>query len=166
MNPLKLFWAWLFFCITPLYFNGSKSKSSTSTENNNYNIDKRQVTDGESVGVSADNSTVSVYKQTTNNMTDLGSIEKAFEFATDAQTTVSRDFGKVLDVITESFDFNKEAARMSSQAQANATDQISKAISTVQDNITGNKYLVTLGMIVAGVVGLAVFGQNLGKLKL
>lgn len=159
MNPLKLFWAWLFFCITPLYFNGSKSKSSSSTSNDNINIDKRLVTDGEAVGVSADNSTVSVYKQTTNNMSDLGSIEKAFKFATDAHNTVSDDFGKVLEVIGDSLDFNKAAAEMTTKTQQ-------EMLSTVQDNITGNKYLVTLGMIVAGVVGLAVFGQNIGKLKL
>lgn len=159
MNPMRFLWSLLMFCAMPLYLNNSKSKASTTTENNNYNTDKRLVTDSESVGVSADNSTVSVYRTTTNSMSDQGSIEKAFKFATDASKSASADFSKVLDVVNDSLDFTKASAQMTTQAQQDM-------LSTVQDNITGNKYLVTLGMIVAGVVGLAVFGQNIGKIKL
>lgn len=152
MNICKLIWGLLFACAFPLYIGG-RSKSSAQTTNNN--TDKRLVTDGSSIGVSADNATVDITS------TDLGAIAKSFDFATGASKGVSDSFKEVVSLVGEALDFSKETARLTSSAQSKATEQVSAAISTVQDNITGNKYLVTLGMIVAGVVGLAVFGKQI-----
>lgn len=145
---------------TPLNIGGNKSKASN--DNSVHSSTKMPVTDGGSVGVAADNSTVMVSQTST----DLGAIEKAFDFATNSRKGVSEDFEKVVNMAGESLNFAKETARMSSSAQSNATEQLSKAMSVVQENITGNKYLVTLGMIVAGLVALYAVGGKLGKVKL
>lgn len=142
--------------------NGGKSKSSVQNDNSTRTLNQTPVTDGGSVGVAAENSTVSV----TQVATDLDAIEKAFDFATNSRKGVSEDFSKVVNMAGDSLSFAKETARLSSNAQANATDQLSKAIGVVQENITGNKYLVTLGMILAGVVAIAAFGGQFGKVKL
>lgn len=68
----KLFFAW--FALFFLRFGGDSS-SSSSNSTSTTNVDKRQVVDGQGLGVSSDSSTVNVTQ------TDGGSVKNALDFA-------------------------------------------------------------------------------------
>jgi hypothetical protein len=156
MNISKLFWSWLMYCATPLYVGGS-SKSNASNDNSVKNTDKRLVTDGSSIGVSADGSTVNL------STSDMGAVTKAFDFANGARQGVSEDFSKVLKLAGDSILFNKEATQLTQKTQSDATAAVKEAFSAVQDTVSGNKSLATTGMILGAVVAIAAWSRKKGS---
>jgi hypothetical protein len=146
MNTCKLFWSWLMCCAAPLYIGGDSGGNESKTDNSNTNIDKRLVTDADSVGVSADHSTVSLNLQ----KTDLGAITKAFDFATNARKGISDDFGKVTDLAGDSLSFAKETSKLTNDAYK-----------VMQDTVSGNRTVALTGLLIAGVVAAIAFGRKI-----
>ena len=128
---------------------GSSSASTTSTEN----VDRRQVVDNQSVGVSSDSSTVYVTP------TDLGSVRAAFEFAgknsEDAQNNVNTILGIADRVFVSAFktlDKTQEVTRESARGVAVAYEGARGA---------GNeKTMLTIAALaVVGLVAVKVWGK-------
>lgn len=143
-NVFLMLWRWLMFAATPLYFHSeNKSKNSNPVDNSVKTTDKRLVTDGNSVGVSADSSTVTV------NTSDMGAIAAAFDFAKNGSKTISDQLTKVTDVIGDTISFAEATAQMNQ-------DQ--------KDALTGTRQLAVVGMIVAALAGFAALKG--GKIKL
>jgi len=126
---------------------GSSSSASTSQSSTN-NVDKRQVVDGGSVGVSADKSTITVNSTST----DQGSVKAAFDFAKFADATNGDGFSKLLDTANNMFTSSLTAVSQSNQTLSDAyktaqADQNAKAT-------LDSRYLVAAGIAVVAIVGL------------
>ncbi len=88
MSLIRFFWGlfnWSMFCCF-----GGDSGSSSSVTNQTSNIDRRVVNEAGAIGVTADNSTISV------NVTDQGSVAAASEIATHAIDETAASFAQLL----------------------------------------------------------------------
>lgn len=128
-------------------FDSSSSSSSNSTQTTN--VDKRQVVDGNGVGVTSDSSTVNV--NTT--MTDLGAIQGALKSLDSGNALNGQNFDSVLTLadklFTGGFDLmNKSAAN------------VSAAYATQQSQAGGSFDNKTIAIIaVAGAAAWALKGR-------
>lgn len=126
---------------------GSSSSASTS-QSSTQNVDKRQVVDGGSVGVTADNSKITLNSSST----DQGSVKAAFDFAKFADATNGDGFSKLLDTANNIFTSSLTAVSQSNQTLSDAyktaqTEQNAKAT-------LDSRYLVAAGLAVVAIVGL------------
>lgn len=92
---------------------GSSSSSSSATNN----IDKRLVTGENSVGISADSSSVSV------NVLDGGAIAGAFTFAREVDANAGKNLATVLNLAGSLFEKTAGALDKSAATVAQAYDQ-------------------------------------------
>lgn len=102
----RLFFAWfsLFFC----RLDGDSS-SSSSNQTTTTNVDKRQVVDGQGLGVSSDSSTVNV------SQLDGGAINSAFSFASSGLDSAAR-------IMLETMKSQSEAEKAALTFANNAND--------------------------------------------
>lgn len=133
---------------------GGSSSSSSSTSNQTTNqIDRRQVVDSNSVGVSSDTSTVTV------NVLDQGAVAKALELvgASDLETgkSVSSVLGFAKDVFTSGLTVLDKASKH--------VEQQTQLVSTAYDNAKGEgtqKNLVAAAALAAvAIVAVKVWGK-------
>ena len=131
---------------------GSSSETSTTTEN----IDKRQVVDTGSIGVSSDQSTVNVNAS----YTDGGAVSKAIDLATVGTESTGKNVAEVLGFARDALKVAGENIKGTQQAFATATEKVSSAYSTVEEMSTGQRLLIAGGLAVVGVVAVKAFGKN------
>lgn len=137
----RLFFAWfaLFFCRF-----GGDSSSSSSNQTTTTNVDKRQVVDGQGLGVSSDSSTVNV------SQLDGGAIDSAFNFASSGLDSAAR---MMLETMKRQSETEKAALTFASNvndgAMRFAFDAGKPDASLVQNF---GKYLSLAG----GILGLAL----------
>lgn len=151
---------------------GGGSSSSTETSTSTQNIDKRQVVDTGSIGVTSDSSTVNVNAS----YTDAGAIAlgtslaksgldtayAATQTAIDLSKSSTEASGKnVGEVLGFAKDVLKVAADNISKTQttfAAASDKVGEAYKTVQDMSTGQRWMVAGGLVLAAIVAVKAMG--------
>lgn len=156
---------------------GSSSSSATTS------IDKRQVVDN-GIGITSDSSTVNVNATST----DFGSIQQAVDLAkynTDQTLaalkasagatgsaldnvinlakTSSEGTGKSFEEVIGFAEKALSLTRDNINLQTTSAQQISDAYKTVGDLGTGNRTIATTGLVIAGVVAVAVVLGFKGK---
>ncbi len=122
----------------------TSSSSSTSTTTTTQNVDKRQVVDSNSVGVSSDMSTVNV------TATDFNSVARSFDLAKTSSEQGKDTINKALGYTGEVLKFAADAAKIVQSSAANVGD----AYKTAQDSATGLRFVVAAGMVIAGIVAV------------
>ncbi len=122
----------------------SSSSTSTSTTTNTQNIDKRQVVDTGSVGVSSDMSTVNV------TATDHDAIAKSFDLAKTSSAATLDSVGKAVTFATDALKLANEGAK-----------NVGTAYQTAQDSAQGLRFVV-----VGGVIAVAIFALRASGFKL
>ena len=124
----------------PLY-KGSKSEQKSTTTTTN--VDKRQVVDGGSVGLTLDGNGNSVQ------VLDGGAIDASFEFAGESLEQMMDLAGRVLDA-------QEKGTALAHQAASS----VGEAYKTAQEISSGQRMLVAGGLIIAGIVAVQVFGKK------
>ncbi|MGQ0750605.1 MAG: hypothetical protein ACT4PS_08730 [Betaproteobacteria bacterium] len=124
-------------------FGGGGSSSSTQTSTQN--IDKRQVVDGASVGVSSDSSTVHVTS------TDHASVNAAIDLAKVSTAAQGASLNAILGFAEKALTLTEGNINL----QTKSAEQIGAAYSTA-----GNRTLATLGIIAAGIVAIFAFKRK------
>lgn len=121
---------------------GGDSSSANTTQTTTQNTDKRQVVDGNSVGVSSDSSTVNVTS------TDHAAVAAAFDLAkvSSAQTA---------DTISKALQFASDNLKLASASAAGVGD----AYKTANNLSSGQTYLIAGVLAVAGIVAIKSFGK-------
>lgn len=135
-----------------LYFGGDSS-SSSSNSTSTTNIDKRQVVDAGGIGVSSDQSTVSV----TNNALDAGIVNTALDVVKSNDATNGASFTALLSMADKMFN---NASTMIGKAQDTTLSQVG-ALTTLANDQKGavdQKTLIILA--VAGVGLMALKGKK------
>lgn len=125
--------------------------SSSSSSNQTSNVDKRQVVDGQGIGVSSDSSTVSV----TNNSLDGNAIGKAFDFASSNDIAAGKSVEQVLNLAGHFLDtgaqlLDKQSAVLNQQGQ-----MVAAAYQDAKGQTQDNKYLIAGALAVVGVVAVS-----------
>lgn len=131
-------------------FSRSKSSSSSTISN----VDKRLVVDGGSIGISADNSTVT--------LTDQGAIAHAFDFAKSSNVQAF-DLAKSSNVQTAKglaavLGLASGALRLgddSSKRSLDASREVKAAYDKAAEIASGNTTLIYAGLGVLGIGALA-----------
>lgn len=124
---------------------GGKSSSKAATTTNTTAVDKRLVVDGNSVGISAEGSNVTV------NTLDAGIVGKALDTVQAADATNGEGFDKLLGLADKLFTQGGELISNTSQA----TLQQVAALNTAQNDQKGaidQKTIMVLG--IAGAVAI------------
>ena len=131
---------------------GGGGSSASTTSSNTTNTDKRLVVDNGSMGISADNSTVTV--------TDQGAIKQAGAIATTALTTNSTNFTTLMDTakVLAAGAADALKANVALAGQLSTTTQSAYADAAAQ--ASGNKNLVYAGMAVLGLAAVSYFGKK------
>ncbi|WAL84957.1 hypothetical protein OYT13_11425 [Pandoraea sp. XJJ-1] len=152
----------------------SSSQSNPSTTTNN--IDRRTVND-HGLSISGDGNAVSA------SITDAGSIAKAFDFATSANSTAHADMTSAVGLASDAINTNADLLKTNSSAllqgfgglldlarstvqtaqtaNATATQAVAGAYSTAQEISNGQKFLVAGGLVIAGIVAVKSMGAKL-----
>lgn len=140
---------------------GDSSQDSATTTNNTTNtIDRRTVADGGSIVV-GDGGRATVNTTNNSTTTDLGAIQAAADLGQKA----------IVGATTLATEANAAAGKLSTRALDLGESITDKAIGEIksayrtateqaQDTASGNKQLATIGMIVAGLLGLAMLGKH------
>lgn len=124
-----------------LYFGGdSSSSSSSSTSTTTQNTDRRQVVDNGGVGISSDTSTVSV------TLTDRDAVKQAIDLS---KTSSELAYGNLSQLLG----FAKQGLEL---ANKNA-GAVGDAFKTAAEISSGQKMLVTGGLLIAGLVAIKTF---------
>lgn len=124
---------------------GGGGKSSSSTSNKTTNIDRRQVVDTGSIGISSDNSTVYIES------TDAGIVTKALETVAAADATAGEGFDKLLTLADRLFDAGGAILDKTSETSMAAVAAVNTARNDAQGSID-QKTLVILGAVGLGAV--------------
>lgn len=157
---------------------GGDSLSSSSSSTSTTNIDKRQVVDGSSVGVTSDSSTVNV------SVLDHGAFADAVALADRAVTETlkasaaanalnSGDFDKVLNLTSSStkmagdsldkvLGFAGSVLKLtgdSAKVVEKSATNISDAYKTAAEISTGQRLVVAGGLVLAGIVAVKSFSK-------
>lgn len=173
MNFLNTALAWLVpLALLRLSFGGdsaSSQASTTNTTNTTTTTDRRTVADGGAI-VLGDGSGLSnsVTDNSTHNVTDLGAIQaaadlsqKAIVGATSLATNASADAWKLGNkALSLGESLTDKAIGEIKSAYSEVKSAYSNANEQAQSVASGNKTLATVGMIVAGVIGLAMLLQG------
>lgn len=121
---------------------GDSSQDSATTTNNTTNtIDRRTVADGGSVVV-GDGGSATV----TTTTTDLGAVQRAADLGEKA----------IVGATTLATEANANAGKLAASAIGEIKTAYENATAQAQSTASGNKTLAILGMIVAGMFGLAL----------
>jgi hypothetical protein len=134
MKPILQLLSWIW---APLFlaFGGGDSSSSSSSSNttSTTNIDKRQVVDGGSVGVTSDNSTV--------NVLDNGAVKQSIDLAKSSSELAYANLSQLLGFAKQSLELTKSNA-----------SQVETAFKTAGDATDTQKLLILGGLAVAGFI--------------
>lgn len=129
------------------YWKGGKSQSSNEANTTTTNTDKRQVVDNQSVGVSSDSSTVTVYA------TDNGAVDKAIEL-TGGVAAGALDGYRALLAATVALASKQDGMQ---SANSDLASSLAKPITKTVDGGNSLKY----GLIaVAGLAAFSFLGKN------
>lgn len=132
--------------------SSSSSSSSTSTTTNTQNIDKRQVVDAGSVGVSSDQSTVNVQ------VLDNGAIRDALAFASRAGDAASGGYSELLKVTSAIFNQAFAVIDKNAALAKELTSEVGTAYDVAQSSVSGardqQKTLLIVGGIIVGLVAM------------
>lgn len=142
INIFKIhkYFAALFICSF-----GGDSSSSSSNSTTTTNVDKRQVVDAGGIGVSSDQSTVTV----TNNALDAGIVNTALDVVKTNDATQGASFSQLLTMADKLF---STSANIIGKAQDTTLTQVG-ALTTLANDQKGavdQKTLIIMGAIVAG----------------
>jgi hypothetical protein len=124
---------------------GGDSSSSSSNSTTTTNVDKRQVVDAGGIGVSSDQSTVSV----TNNSLDAGIVNTALDVVKSNDATNGASFSQLLSMADKLF---TTSSNIIGKAQDTTLSQVG-ALTTLSNDQKGavdQKTLIILGAVVAG----------------
>lgn len=118
-----------------LSFGGgdSSSSSSSSSSTQTTNIDKRQVVDGGSVGVTSDNSTV--------NVLDNGAVKQSIDLAKSSSELAYANLSQLLGFAKQSLELTNKNA-----------DQVGQAFTTADKASSSQKLLIIGGLAIAGLI--------------
>lgn len=122
---------------------GGSSKSATTTSTTN--IDRRQVVDTGSIGISSDSSTVHIESM------DAGIVNKALEFATAADATAGEGFDRLLNLTEALFD---TGGQLIDKTAATSMAAVS-AVETARNDAQGDIDQKTLVILAAAGLGAA-----------
>jgi hypothetical protein len=125
-----------------LHGGGGGSSSSSSSQQTN-NVDRRLVTDGGSVGVSADSSTVSV------NVLDAGAIAAAFDFAKLSDQETGKTLNSVLGLARDVFTGGRAVLEQGG-------NQVDRAYASAKGEATQKNMLMVAALAVVAIVGVTV----------
>lgn len=128
---------------------GSSNETTTSTQN----VDKRQVVDTGSIGVTSDSSQVTVNAS----YLDEGAVNKAIDLATTSTATAGANVGEVLGFAKDVLKVAGENLKGTERAFNTATAQVAGAYETVQELSSGQRFLVAGGLLIAGIVAIKTF---------
>jgi hypothetical protein len=135
---------WLYlWMLAPLalYIGGeSSSSSSSSNSTTTQNTDRRQVVDNGGVGISSDTSTVSV------TLTDRDAVKQAIDLSKTSSELAYQNLSALLG-------FAKDGLAL---ADKNA-GAVADAFKTASEISSGQKMLVTGGLLIAGIVAIKSF---------
>lgn len=124
---------------------GGDSSSSSSNSTTTTNVDKRQVVDAGGIGVSSDQSTVTV----TNNALDAGIVNTALDVVKTNDATNGASFSQLLSMADKLF---STSANIIGKAQDTTLTQVG-ALTTLSNDQKGavdQKTLIILGAVIAG----------------
>jgi hypothetical protein len=151
-------------------FDRSTSTTTNATENNF--TDRRTVADGGSQVV-GDGSRVFTQADTyvSNMLSDSGAIDAAKALGLASLGVIDRTNAATLDTASSLFDrANATVGRVLTQAGdaqaradrslANAAELVKSAFTTASDVNTGNRTLVTTGLVIAGIVAVLAFASR------
>lgn len=146
-------------------YGGSSSKKSTSTTSNTTNVDKRQVTDGGSTGLSLDGSGNVI------TVTDQGAVARALG-AVDAASVRAFDLSKTsteaahdtiaeaLGLVTQAFTAQQANFNKAADVLGQSADGVKEAWTQAGDTLSGNRTIVMLAIGGAAMVALTVFKKK------
>ena len=139
--------------------SGGNSSSASTTTTNSTSIDKRQVVDTGSTGVTADNSTINVTS------TDLNALSNARDVALAGITNNAINNDHLLAAAETLFGMQQKAldtsASLASSLAQTATGQQQTALQTADTQISTNKkQMVYAGLAVAGLVAVTYYGKK------
>lgn len=119
------FWRSLaLFCLAPLYISSSKTSAVTTTANTTNNLDKRLVASQSAIGLSSDNSTVSVQ------VLDGGAIAGAVNLAKQTDLTAGKNLASELGFASSTF--SRAASSLDAAGTRNA-DAYTKSLGFAGD---------------------------------
>lgn len=134
----------------------SSSRSSSSSDTANQNIDQRLVTGEGSIGISGSGSAVHLADYSTTNITSVDPeiARAAFDFAKAADATGADGFNKVLGLAGDLFE---RGERMISQTQDRVADAYAQAGERVIDESgqISQKTMIVLALAGVGAVAIA-----------
>lgn len=125
-----------------LYFGGGDSSSSSSSSNSTttQNTDRRQVVDNGGIGISSDTSTVSV------TLTDRDAVKQAIDLSKTSSELSYKNLSALLGFASQGLELaNKNAGA------------VGDAFKTASEISSGQKMLVTGGLLIAGLVAIKTF---------
>jgi hypothetical protein len=128
-----------------LHGGGGGSSSSSSSQQTN-NVDRRLVTDGGSVGVSADSSTVSV------NVLDAGAIAAAFDFAKVSDQETGKTLNSVLGLARDVFTGGRAVLEQGG-------NQIDRAYASAKGEATQKNMLMVAALAAVAIVAVKVLSK-------
>lgn len=150
--------------------SATTTHTSTSTEYNN--ADNRVVADTGAIVGSSNSLT------TNNYTTDAGAMQAgldiakwsaagldkgltgAFDLSKSAQAAMSTSIENVLGIAGKVFDISKELAVSGQKASEQSRDAVGKAWQASKDSSDGNRSLIVIGVIVAGLAAVKMFGKK------
>ena len=138
---------------------GGDSNSSSATTTNTTNVDKRQVVDTGSVGVTADNSTINV------TTSDMGAIANAKDIAIAGITTNSTNTDHLLSAAQTLFATQQKAletsASLANALAQTAMGQKQTGLQTTEAQVSADKkHTMYAGLAVAGLVAVTYFRKK------
>jgi len=139
--------------------SGGNSTSSSSTTTNSTSIDKRQVVDTGSTGVTADNSTINVTS------TDLNALNTARDIATLGITNNATNTDHLLSAAESLFGMQQKAldtsAALANALAQTAMGQQQTALQTTDTQVsTDKKQIAYAGGLVLALAAWAYFGKK------
>lgn len=134
---------------------GGKSSSEANTSTQTFNTDRRQVVDGQSLGISGDGNATHVNIQTS----DMGAISAAKDVALAGIANNSTNtehlfaaaemlFKQTANTLDHNVDLAGKLAGTAQQAYSDAAAQA-----------TGNKSLILVGLAIVGIAAVKAFGK-------
>lgn len=139
----------------PCNGGGGGSSSSNETTTSTQNVDKRQVVDTGSIGVTSDSSTVHVNAS----YLDDGAVNKAIDLATTSTQSAGANVGEVLGFAKDVLKVAGENLKGTQQAFSVATEKVSGAYETVSELSSGQRFLVAGGLALAAIVAIKALGK-------
>ena len=139
-----------------VYGGGGDSSSSSSNQTTTNNVDRRQVVDTGSVGISSDASTVNIQQL------DQGAIAGAREIAVNAIANNATNTAKLLDTAAALFQSQQQAigvsATLANSLAAKASGTADNGLQT--EDVQKNKNAIMAAAALAGLAGLAYLSKK------